>query len=385
MICTVEKMVFGGSCLTKIDGKTVFVEGALPNETVEIKTIEEKKDYSKAITTRVINPSPRRVQPFCPVYSECGGCDLQHANYEYQLEQKKGIIIDCFNRNKVIEMPEIQIVNDKNIEYRSRFQFSNGGLKSKRSNEVIPLGDCPCAVKEIRSYLQSDKSVFLQSRDRLQVFSSETAVSKTDSSSLVFGIDGQSELYIDILGKKINFDVRGFFQSNIPMLEKTIPLVCNNLKGTHLLDMYSGVGTLSLFAKDSFETITLVEHNKKALQYAKQNFNSNNSITAFAMTGEQWVKKAQKKQFDALIIDPPRSGIEKAFMKWLCNEKIPTVRYLSCDVSTLARDAKKLLDAGYTMDSFYFLDFYPHTSHIECLVCFSHNSDKKALVGGGEC
>ncbi len=373
MICTVDKMVFGGSCLTKIDGKTVFVEGSLPGETVEINIVENKKDYSKAHVVQVLEASKNRMKPFCPVYEKCGGCDLQHAKYEYELELKKDIVLDCLKRNGIHEHIPIEIVTANDTEYRSRYQFSRGGLKGKKSNQVVPLQDCPCAVKEMRAFLQSDESSMLQSHERLQVFASERAYAKVGDSKVVFGFEGQSELTLQLLGKEIHFDARGFFQSNIAMLEKTIPLVVDNLKGTHLLDMYAGVGTLSLFAKEYFETLTLVEHNKKSLNFAKENFSSTESIETCAMTGEDWVKKAKKKSYDALIIDPPRSGIEKKLRAWICSEKIKTIRYLSCDVSTLARDTKAFLDAGYKVEKFYFLDFYPHTSHLECLVYFSHN------------
>ncbi len=369
-------MVFGGTCLTRIEGKTIFVAGALPGETVDIDILENKKDYSKATALAVVKASKHRQKPFCPVYEQCGGCDLQHAEYEYQLELKKAVILDCLIRNGISDTIAINTITANDTEYRSRFQFSYGGLKGKNSHEVVPLSDCPCAVKEIRAFLQTADSEVLRSHERLQVFASEKAISKEGNTNIIFGLEGQSELEQTILHKKITFDARGFFQSNIEMLEKTIPLVVKGLYGKHLLDMYSGVGTLSIFAKDCFETITLVEHNKKALMYAKENFSNDKKIETFAMTGENWVKKAKKKCFDALIIDPPRSGIEKVLRSWICSAKIKTIRYLSCDASTLARDAKALLDAGYVIEEFYFLDFYPHSSHIECLVYFSYSGAK---------
>ncbi len=372
-------MVFGGSCLTKIDGKTTFVEGSLPGETVEIELFEEKKDYNKAYVKRVIEASPHRVSPLCPVYDACGGCNLQFSQYEYQLQLKKDSILDSFTRNKVTSMPNIEVVFDTEIEYRNRFQFAYKGLKEKRSNKIVTLNDCLCAVKDIRSFLASEKSAYLTNCERLQVFADNSLSSTKGLENIAFGVEGESEVSIKLLNTDIHFDVRGFFQSNIEMLKKTIPLVVKDLHGENLLDMYSGVGTLSLFAKESFKNISLVEHNKKALSFAKKNFSQAENVSTFAMSGEQWVKKVKKKGFDTLIIDPPRSGIEKTVRNWICSEKIPVIRYLSCDVSTLARDTKALVDAGYTFDKLYFLDYYPQTSHIECLAYFSHS--KNALRG----
>ena len=363
------KMVFGGKVLAKIDNKTVFVEGSLPNETIEIEITKDKKDYSEAVATKILNSSEHRVEPFCNNYEQCGGCNLQIADYDYQLQLKREILQDLFTRNKVT-LPEITVVSDNSVEYRSRFQFSRGGLKSKNSNAIVPLTDCPCAVPEMRSVLQNS-SKLLKAHDRLHVFAHKNVC---NPEKFVFGLDdGNSELSLKLLDKIITFDARGFFQSNIAMLEKTIPLIVDGLQGKHLLDMYSGVGTLSVFAAHKFEHVTLVEHNKKALQFANINFSTAGftNFSTFPMSGELWAKKAKKHTYDTLIIDPPRSGIEKPLLQWLCTEKIPTVRYLSCDPATLARDTKLLLEAGYSIEEFYLLDYYPHTHHMECLVWFT--------------
>ncbi len=375
---TVKKMVFGGSCLSNINGKTVFIENCLPDEVVEIEILQEKKDYYKAKATNIINKSIYRQDAICPVFNECGGCNLQFAQYDYQLELKKSIIHDCFNRNKVQYTCDIDTVTCKETEYRNRFQFSYGGLMSKNTNDVVALNDCPCAVKEIRSFLKSENSQILMKHNRLQVFAGEIASSDARKISVAFGIEGESQVTLKLLNKCVSFDVRGFFQSNIGMLTKTIPLIVDNLTGENLLDIYCGVGTLSLYAKQAFKTVTLVEHNKHAIMFAKQNFLADNydSIFTYSMTGEQWVKKSKKIHYDALIIDPPRSGIEKDLLSWICDTKIKTIRYLSCDLSTLARDAKKLVESGYSIDKYYFLDYYPHTSHIESLVYFSYSLKK---------
>ncbi|MBO5386358.1 TRAM domain-containing protein, partial [bacterium] len=90
-----EKIVFGGDCIGKIDGKTVFVSGMLPGETAEIKILQSKKDYDKAIATKIIESSPHRVNPKCPFYGKCGGCNLQIAESQYQITLRKEIFTDC--------------------------------------------------------------------------------------------------------------------------------------------------------------------------------------------------------------------------------------------------------------------------------------------------
>ena len=138
--------------------------------------------------------------------------------------------------------------------------------------------------------------------------------------------------------------------------------------------MYGGCGTFSVFLADKFEKLTLVEHNKAAVVFAEQNLSGTNH-ESYGISGAKWASQnarsiiAQNGNFDAAVIDPPRSGIEKEVLEFLCETKPKTLRVLSCEPSTNARDIKKLLDAGYKLQKIYLLDFYPQTSHIESL-CF---------------
>ena len=367
-----EKIVFGGDCIGKIDGKTVFVSGMLPGETAEIKIIQSKKDYDKAIATKILEPSPFRTEPKCKYFGICGGCNLQMATDEYQITLRKDIFTDCFKRNlkdDFEKIPEIEVISANNWEYRNRFQFEKGGLQEKSQNKTVKIDFCPVAVEKVNHLLQN--KLIPATKDRLFVFDDKTSL--------------DTETYsVKVLDKNIQFDVRGFFQSNISMLEKTIPLLIKDFenlpKSSRLLDMYAGVGTLSCFAEDFFQEVYLVEHNKKALAFAKENLKnasnqnpSDKKILTFPQSGEKFVSsKWANNHFDVLIIDPPRSGIEKPVLSWILEKKIPIIRYLSCDPVTHSRDAKKLLEAGYKMKKLYLLDFYPQTSHIESLSYFEY-------------
>ena len=258
-----EKIVFGGDCIGKIDGKTVFVSGMLPGETAEIKILQSKKDYDKAIATKILEPSPFRTEPKCKYFGICGGCNLQMATDEYQITLRKDIFTDCFKRNlkdDFEKIPEIEVISANNWEYRNRFQFEKGGLQEKSQNKTVKIDFCPVAVEKVNHLLQN--KLIPATKDRLFVFDDKTSL--------------DTETYsVKVLDKNIIFDVRGFFQSNISMLEKTIPLLIKDFenlpKSSRLLDMYAGVGTLSCFAEDFFQEVYLVEHNKKALAFAKEN------------------------------------------------------------------------------------------------------------------
>ena len=430
-----QKAVFGGDCIGKIDGKTVFIgahfyqnrnsqnnpdtdsqTGALPGEELEAEIIASKKDYDRAVVKKILKSSPYRTRPFCPVYGLCGGCNFQYAVYPYQLELKKNIVHDLLTRalGRDAQLPNIEIVSGPDTEYRSRFQFHAGGLKQRNSDDIVLLKDCPCAVKPLRAFLQSGglASKANGTAERITVFADEHLIggytrdgaedtpnnkrAGTYAPKVVCAFDSSPICTIKLNGKCIGFDVRGFFQSNMYMLEKALPLITKDLRGKRLLDMYGGTGILSLFAAENFESVTIVESDTRSLSFAETNYRNNGincKLDTYTMRGSEWTQKHLKRRrqksgrfenmletekFDALIIDPPRTGIEKEVADYIAVSKPPIIRSLSCDPATHARDLKRLVQAGYTIESFYLLDFYPHTSHIESLACLVYDDTQAA-------
>ncbi len=385
--------------MAKIEGKTVFVPQLLPGEKADIEITESHKDYDRGSIVKLIEKSEHRRNPPCPYYGICGGCNLQIADDLYQKELRLGILQDCFRRALRLneKSPETdvvynaEVISGKDWGYRNRFQFHAGGLKKRAQESIIALEDCPVAVPEVRELLIKKK--LPASFGRLHVFNGEISDDDAIDSDSVKGLkkgvirdfcsDGIQETYVEICGEKIYFDIRGFFQSNIDALEKAVksikPIVDSyadqaKRAGGELLDMYSGVGTLSALLGRAFKKTTLVEHNKKALRFADKNLRFL-PHDVFAMTGENWVRtQAARKKYDAVIIDPPRSGIEKPVMSWLCQPRAelrPLVIFsVSCDPVTHARDAASLIASGYELKTLKLLDFYPQTSHIESFALF---------------
>ncbi|MCI7798904.1 MAG: TRAM domain-containing protein [Spirochaetia bacterium] len=392
-----EKMTFGGDCIAKIDGKTIFIPFAVPGEKLKIQITEEKRDYCRAKIVEIINPSPHRIKPVCPLYEKCGGCNLMHIDYEFQKELKKEILKDLFIKNSVTP-PEITVISGDAFSYRNRFQLTDGSLSEKNSNTKVDFSFCPVAVKEINDYLKNTPQIN-RPKGRCNIFAGENLTEnpfthkkiyiaepktvnqeqnfypknkrikqiKKRYTGPVFSPENAAEVTIN--EKKISFDVRGFFQSNLQVLSKSIEKVTDFLSGENVLDMYAGCGTFSVFLKDKFEKITLVEHNRDALLFAEQNLSGKNHIS-FGLSGEKWAQEQKNSNFDAVVIDPPRSGIEKGVMEFLKKSEIPVIRSVSCDPATHARDAKQLTESGRTLEKLFLLDFYPQTSHIESLAWF---------------
>ncbi|MCQ2241461.1 23S rRNA (uracil(1939)-C(5))-methyltransferase RlmD [Treponema sp.] len=410
-IVTADKMVAGGDCIGSLNGKKVFIPFAIPGEKIEVEITNDARDYCNSKILRVIEPSDKRVMPFCPLYTNCGGCNLQHIEYSFQKELRAQILRDAFE-HEGIEIPEIEVVSGNDKGYRSRFQFHNGGLMGKRSNDIVRLEMCPCATEEINKYLKEvpfeerpegrvhvfgtrhisnipegyDKIVVAENveaeirgkknfKNQQRITPSGRKLKKQKQIKARYGgttLNESTLCQVELLGKKLNFDIQGFFQSNLEVLEKSIPLVTGGLEGKNVLDMYSGCGTFSVFLADKFEKVTMVEHNKSAIVFAEQNM-AGTKHESFGLSGAVWTKYHAEGviksggEFDAVVIDPPRSGMEKEVCQWLQKSGIPHIRSVSCDIATHARDIKFLIRAGYKLEKLYLLDFYPQTGHIESL------------------
>ena len=149
-----EKTVFGGNTIAKINSKTVFIPFTLPDETLSINIVQHKNDYDNAEIIKIIEPSPYRKTPECKYYGSCGGCNMMHIQSEYQRDLRKQMLKDAFLANK-IELPEIQVIYGPDFNYRSRFQFTDGGLCQKNANNVITIDECLCAEQAINEYLKA--------------------------------------------------------------------------------------------------------------------------------------------------------------------------------------------------------------------------------------
>lgn len=399
-----EKMIFGGDCIAKIDGKTVFIPYALPGEKLLIQITDSKRDYDRAEIVEILEASPNRTEPVCPLYKKCGGCNLMHCKNDEQRNLKTKILRDCFLRAGIAEedIPDIQVIYDRDLGYRARFQFTDGGLLERGSKNIIQISLCPVAEDKINNWLSSTP-IDERPRGRVHVFSSEysdgdIAISSgeenyTDkykaadftkaNNSTPRGkkslqkkakkprqffsgtvINEENTVKIFLHGKEIVFDVRGFFQSNIFVLEKALDEICNLGNAERILDMYSGCGVFSAFSASPH--VTLVEHNRDALVFAERNL-TGVPHESYGISGAVWAKHNDIEKFDGVIIDPPRSGMEKEVRDALKRSSVKQINAVSCNPSTHARDIAELIKNGYKMEKLFLLDFYPQTSHVESL------------------
>jgi 23S rRNA (uracil1939-C5)-methyltransferase len=384
-----ESIAPGGDAQGRFEGKPVFVEGGAPEETVCCRVTQEHNTWAKADLLEIVEPSPVRVNAACTFYAQCGGCNLQHIDYDAQLAAKAAILKDSFLKIGGLQPPQTVIIPSPPWEYRNRMQFhcfrqkAKGkdvrqyGLMGRRSGELIDIQDCPVAVTGIRELLKSPKGngregnelTLPVEKDRFTVFSKD---------GVLLSEGGRRKGKITLLDKDIFIDAGLFFQSNCLMLEKLISelriIAAEADTNMSMADLYCGVGTFAYFLKDMFPRITLAEENKTAVSLARENLRGTDT-EFFAIRDTDWSRTLlrRKDAFGFAVVDPPRAGLAPKLAAILAQEGPPVLAYVSCDAASLARDCKILTNGGYALKKLSFFDFYPQTAHIESLAVFKVN------------
>ena len=403
----IEKLVPGGEGLARHQGKVIFVPGALPGEQVRARLVESRKDYARAEVEAVLRPSPDRIAPPCPLAGRCGGCDWQHLSHEAQLRHKASLVADALRRLGGLEWPGLDIESGSPWRYRNRARLHPAGggrlgFKARGSSAVIAADACPVADPALEALLArglpapADASAGrAQAGGRRAPGSlagylawgrggaSSLAASGTETGGPLPAegarFPGHGEawpgLSVPILGKDIRFDLRCFFQSNVEMTERLIPHALEGLSGGVAMDLYCGVGLFGAFLADRFRSVVAVEENPVSLSYARRNIPGEGHAFLEGrledLAARELPGALSGKTPEAVVVDPPRPGLDAAVRAWLAEARPPRLVYVSCNPVTLARDLKTLLGAGFRLDSLRLFDFYPQTAHVEAVAKLS--------------
>jgi len=375
-----ENITSGGDALGRLEGKPVFVEMGAPEESALCRIAEDHNTWAKAELLEIIKPSEDRVDAVCAFYGKCGGCNLQHINYDAQISAKISILKDSFLRIGGFTAPEIEVFVSPPYAYRNRMQFHclrqaaksehdlKFGLMGRRSPQIIAVSDCPIASPPIRDSLRGNgRAITLPpEKDRFTVFCKDE----------VFLSEGaQQRGKIKLLEKEIQADAGVFFQSNCFMLEKLILELQKTAESADqtlpMADLYCGVGTFAIFLAEMFPKIILAEENKTAVSLARENLRGI-SAEFFALRDTGWQKALlnSANPFGFAVADPPRAGLAPKLAQALAQNGPSVFAYVSCDPSSLARDSKTLVKGGYKLKELKLFDFYPQTAHIESLAVF---------------
>jgi 23S rRNA (uracil1939-C5)-methyltransferase len=354
---------------------------AAPGDIVAGRILREKRDWAQAELVAVESPSPNRVAPRCPLFGTCGGCSLQHIAYEAQAGEKALILRDAFARLGGIVLPAgTPFVRSAPWEYRNRVQLHRNdrggapGFKARKSGAVIPVPDCPVADPGIRAALR-EASILPPdppdpSSDRFTVYGrGETLLGEGS-------IRGTTKRRGTVLlrGRELCMDAGIFFQSNGAMQEKLIDdlidLAGSADRSRPMADLYCGVGAFAAFLGGLFPRSDLVEENGAAIALARENTRGF-AAELFAETVDRWAaSRSMDGSHGFMVADPPRQGLSPTLCRALALKGPPIFAYVSCDSATLARDSRRLIAGGYSLEQLAGYDFYPQTAHIESLAIF---------------
>ena len=376
MQVTIEKLVQGGNGFARLDSnKSIFVEGALPHEVVEIIIDEEKKGYAKAHVKNVLEASADRTVPPCPYWGVCGGCDLQHLSSEKQPEAKQKMVLE--NLERIGSIPASSFVLEETASakpwaYRSRVRFHVDmatreiGFLAKRSNSLVPIKTCPILVDDLNVELARKDRILSAARDVM--FSSKVRTKRYIEVNAFAGDKkvsfGDEVVLTTVGGHPFFVTANVFFQSNLLLLPSLVQYVADHVEGNLVMDLYSGVGTFSSFLAKQDRSLVAVERQKECLALAKRNVPG---LVVYSDKVELWAKK-QTQQVDTVVVDPPRTGLEEGLPALIASWRAKRIIYVSCDSVTLGRDLQRFTQQGYTVAKVKVFDLYPQTFHQEVVV-----------------
>lgn len=385
----IEKIDNKGRGITYYNGLITFVNNALPDEEVKINITSENKKFYTADALEISNDNKNRVLPKCPYYNTCGGCNLQHINIEYEDEFKENKVKEILRKYANVDVPLKINKNDKELFYRNKItlKIEDGkwGFYNDSTHKLCEISQCLIANNSINEFLKQNTLkinngvITIRSNYEgylLLIITTEEKldINKDDLPSNISGIilnnkciykDNYFYDYIDDMKFKVSYD--SFFQVNNYMASNIFKILRNNVKGKNLLDLYCGVGTLGLSLKDNFKNIYGIEKVKNAIVDAKHNAKINNVSNAFFYDGDtaKILDKLNQK-FDTVIVDPPRSGLNKETLEHIKRINPKTIVYVSCDPMTLARDISELSE--YKVEKANVLNMFPKTYHVESVV-----------------
>ncbi|MBN2183774.1 MAG: class I SAM-dependent RNA methyltransferase [Candidatus Krumholzibacteriota bacterium] len=370
----IKKVVYGGLGLTHHDGKTLFIPYTAPGDIVEFKVTEAKKKCLFGEVSRILEPSPARITPECPVFGICGGCHLLHMSYADELEVKKETVLENLSKIGKIKTGIENITGSPSRKgYRNHAVFwfdSEGrpGFRMSGSNTVVPFPEEGCLLlpEKVREKISGIP-------ETSRVPGREVRV-RIDRYGMVhfWGLDdiiSPPDILMEAAGYNFPVTPESFFQVNTLMNDDLVKTVVSLPRGTarKLVDLYCGVGFFTLpFSRIADEVIG-IERDPQAVKNASAALKLNKIGNVRFRKGRAEDEIHRVREADILIADPPRSGIPDSAMKGIIRLRPDEIIIVSCEPPTFSRDVAKLIDTGYILSGVRLIDMFPGTFHIETI------------------
>lgn len=416
---------FYGVC--KYEGLVIFVKGMLPDEEGDVKIIKIKKNIAYGIIDSLTVKSKYRIKETCPIAYKCGGCDIEHAEYRYQLILKKNLIINTFKNMKLDLCVNDVVSASYNYEYRNKMMvpvFNHKvGFYRNHSNDIVEFDNCYIESK-ISNLILNDLKILLDkfyvfdivrhivirtNNDRseymvclviyrndesfndisreicskyglvksfyLNINNDDTNVILSNNSILLSGNDYIND---NTLGLSFRIPLNSFYQINneqmLKLYQKIVEVASFNIND-RVLDLFCGIGTISLYVSKYVKEVLGIELVKQSIDYANINKDLNHIVNVKFIHGDANIIDRYISNYNVAIIDPPRKGINSKLISTLINSSLDKVVYVSCNPATLARDLSLLKDY-FTFSNLTPIDMFPNTKHIECVILLTRKNSK---------
>ena len=430
----IESLSHEGRGVAHIDGKAVFISGALPGEKVTFIYTSQRRSHDEGKIEEVITASPDRVEPKCQHYAICGGCSLQHLSSEAQIKYKQESMLDGLKHLGKVEPAEIfEPMTGDSWGYRRKarlgvkFVYKKDkvlvGFRERHGGFLADMDSCEVLHESVGVKLQDFQTLIYKMESRDSTPQIEVAVGDKNTALIVrhlkplsaedtqlwigFAQEHNFQLYLQPKGPdtvhliwpeakdneglhyehkefdtKVAFGPQDFFQVNSSINIQMVPRAVELLKLTgteRVLDLFCGLGNFTLPIARHAAQVTGVEGDlvmvKRARETAISNGIENTDYHACNLMGTDQELKNQpwlKKEYDCILLDPPRSGA-KEIIELFGKLKAKRIVYVSCHPATLARDAGELVHThGYKLVGAGVMDMFPQTAHVESIAVFEH-------------
>ncbi len=417
----IEKPVYGGAFLARVEGKAVFVPLTLPGEEVRVRVVDEKRGYSTAEVEEIVTAAPERITPACRHFGACGGCSYQHADYATQLKLKQAILRETLARGGVEVPAQIDVLASEPWGYRNRIRLAldaagNIGYRGRRSHTVVPVSECPIAApllieaalafaeiaRNFAPALRATGISLFCNADETALMASIFAGSPTgarfgefaqalvERMPTLIGVElvmerraekraeaaqlrtvarwGAASIHYRAAGFDYRVDHGAFFQVNRWLVDALVERVTTGRKGELAWDLFAGVGLFARRLAKDFSRVVAVESAPGAIAALEANLLGTTGKAVKAETLAFLHRNINGARPDLIVADPPRTGLGAEITALLARVAAPAIVYVSCDPATLARDLKALAGNGYAIESVTLADLFPQTFHLETVV-----------------
>jgi 23S rRNA (uracil1939-C5)-methyltransferase len=412
----IEKPIYGGAFLARLEGKAVFVPLTLPGEQARVCITHSKPSYVTAEAEEIVRAAPERVAPACPHFGVCGGCHYQHTDYKSQLDFKQAILRETLERGGVAVPAEIGLLSGEPWRYRNRIRLAvdaagNLGYRGRRSHAVVAMRECPIAapllVEAAQAFAQVARgfapllrpteislfcnpaetallaTVFTASPPKLRfdevALALHERIPSLGGAELVIEGDsgqpprslaqwGAASLDYPAAGFDYRVDHGAFFQVNRWLVDALVERVIAGHSGKLAWDLFAGVGLFARQLAANFDCVVAVESAFSATAALEDNLRGTAGVAVHAETLAFLRRSHTGERPDLIVVDPPRTGLGAESCALLAEIEASALVYVSCDPATLARDLRTLIDSGYQIQSITLADLFPQTFHLETVV-----------------